>query len=208
MDQITGREPARPGGGHWAVTIYCVVDAADSTFPVSAYRDTAADVAANEVHFLIFFAFGSGIADTILFLVQGMALKLIEEGKYLHVPYILGANGDDMTAAAEGERTPENNPMHAANMAYAQMVEPDAYVYYFDRKLPGDDAGAFHSAELWYVFGSLKYCWRPLEEADFALSRKMITYWSSFMKSGDPNGGDGGPWRPCTKAEPYFEVLK
>lgn len=98
--------------------------------------------------------------------------------------------------------------LQLVNMAYAQMVEPDAYVYYFDRKLPGDDAGAFHSAELWYVFGSLKYCWRPLEEADFALSRKMITYWSSFMKSGDPNGGDGGPWRPCTKAEPYFEVLK
>ena len=133
--------------------------------------------------------------------------RLIKEGKYLHIPYILGANGDDMTAA-EGERTPENNPMHAANMAYAQMVDTDAYVYYFDRKLPGDDAGAFHSAELWYVFGSLKYCWRPLEKADFDLSRKMITYWSNFIKSGDPNSGDSGAWRPCTKADPYFEILK
>ena len=133
--------------------------------------------------------------------------KLIEAGKYLHIPYILGANGDDLTAA-EDDRIPENNPLHAANMAYAQMVDTDAYVYYFDRKLPGDDAGAFHSAELWYVFGSLKYCWRPLKEADFELSRKMMTYWSNFMKSGDPNGGDGGVWRPCTKADPYFEILK
>lgn len=133
--------------------------------------------------------------------------RLIEEGKYRHIPYILGCNGDDMTAA-EGERTPENNPMHAANIAYAQMVDTDAYVYYFDRKLPGDDAGAFHSAELWYVFGSLKYCWRPLEEEDFDLSRKMIAYWSNFIKSGDPNGGDGGAWRPCTQSDPYFEVLR
>lgn len=133
--------------------------------------------------------------------------QLIREGRYQHIPYILGANGDDLTAAQD-ERSPENNPMHAANLAYAQMVDTDAYVYYFDRKLPGDDAGSFHSAELWYVFGSLDYCWRPLEEADFELSRKMIAYWSNFMKCGDPNGGMGGPWRPCTQSDPYFEILK
>ncbi len=98
--------------------------------------------------------------------------------------------------------------MHAANMAYARMVDTDTYVYYFDRKLPGDDAGSFHSAELWYVFGSLQYCWRPLDEADYDLSRRMITYWSNFMKCGNPNGGRDSEWRPCTESDPYFEILK
>lgn len=33
-------------------------------------------------------------------------------------------------------------------------------------KLPGDDAGAFHSSELWYIFGTLGRCWRPYKKSD------------------------------------------
>ena len=29
-----------------------------------------------------------------------------------------------------------------------------------------DMAGAFHSSELWYMFGTLDRCWRPMEDAD------------------------------------------
>ena len=65
----------------------------------------------------------------------------------------------------------------------------------FDRKLPGDDAGAFHSAELWYVFGSLEYCWRPLEERDHELSKEMMGYWINFFRTGDPN--------PCGSPETW-----
>lgn len=139
-------------------------------------------------------------------LIPGEGNGLVDSGNYCKVPYMLGANGDDLTAA-QGERTPDNNPMHTANIVYAQKVETDAYVYYFDRKLPGDDAGAFHSGELWYVFGSLEYCWRPLEEADYELSDRMIRYWTNFMKYGNPNGTEGGAWRKCTSEDPYFEVL-
>lgn len=138
--------------------------------------------------------------------------KSIEEGKYLSIPYIIGANGDDLTTEGNEVRLPENNPMHIAGVVFANQVNEEkdikAYVYYFDRKLPGDDAGAFHSAELWYVFGSLDYCWRPMEKADRELSKKMITYWSNFMKTGNPNGEGKEEWKPCTKEKPYFEVLK
>lgn len=132
---------------------------------------------------------------------------LMEEGSYHKIPYLLGANKEDMTTEKQEIRTPENNLMHIGDVAFAQMVNEntneDAYVYYFSRQLPGDESGAFHSAELWYVFGSLEYCWRPMEEADYELSDRMIGYWSNFMKNGKP----GNEWRPCTKEDPYFEVL-
>ena len=131
----------------------------------------------------------------------------IEKGAVLQIPYILGCNGDDLTAAKENPN-PDNSPMHAGDVNYAKLLDSDVYVYYFDRKLPGDEAGSFHSAELWYVFGSLEYCWRPLEEADRALSEKMIHFWSNFMKTGDPNGEGEKVWRPFTEADPYVEYLK
>lgn len=133
--------------------------------------------------------------------------KRIERGEVMPIPYILGCNGDDLTAAKENP-SQENSPMHAANLAYAQMVDQDVYVYYFDRKLPGDEAGSFHSAELWYVFGSLEYCWRPLEEADRALSKEMIGYWSNFMKTGNPNGEGLQTWKPCTKEDLFVKTFK
>ena len=133
--------------------------------------------------------------------------RLIEQGSALPIPYLLGCNGDDLTASKEGP-SPENNPMHKANIEYARRMEKPCYVYYFDRKMPGDEAGAFHSAELWYVFGSLDYCWRPLEEHDFALSQEMVAYWSNFFKTGDPNGEGLPPWRPCTDADPFYALLK
>ncbi|NLL55372.1 MAG: carboxylesterase family protein [Clostridiales bacterium] len=73
------------------------------------------------------------------------------------------------------------------------------YLYHFTRKMPGDSAGAYHSAELWYVFQTLHRCWRELTGVDFDLSRVMVSYWTNFAKSGDPNG-DGLPeWTPYTK---------
>lgn len=136
---------------------------------------------------------------------------LMEEGKYLNINYMLGSNANDITTEGQTETSPETNLMHQGDVAFARMVnantENKAYVYYFDRKLPGDESGAFHSAELWYVFGSLEYCWRPLEEADNQLSEKMISYWSNFMKTGNPNEDGKREWQPCTVENPYFEVL-
>lgn len=82
------------------------------------------------------------------------------------------------------------------------MARP-SYVYYFTRQLPGDEAGAFHSAELWYMFGTLGRCWRPMTEADRALSGRMLDYWTNFMKSGNPNGAGLPEWRPCRKEDSF-----
>ncbi len=46
--------------------------------------------------------------------------------------------------------------------------------------------GVFHSAELWYMFGTLDRCWRPLTEADKVLSGEMLEAWSNFIRTGNP----------------------
>ena len=64
--------------------------------------------------------------------------------------------------------------------------------------------GAFHSSDLWYVFKSLKHCWRPWTQGDWDLAEKEITAWSNFAKTGDPGIG----WTPYTKENPKFMVFK
>ncbi len=79
------------------------------------------------------------------------------------------------------------------------------HIYYFDRKMPGgDEPGAFHSSELWYVFGTLDRCWREpyFVPGDYALSRAMVNYWTNFAKTGDPNGENVPRWDAFTAANP------
>ncbi len=56
------------------------------------------------------------------------------------------------------------------------------YLYHFAHELPGDDWGAFHSAELWYMFGTYGRCWRPMGTEDQCLSEQMVTYWTNFYE--------------------------
>ena len=72
-----------------------------------------------------------------------------------------------------------------------------AYVWHFERMLPGDNNGAWHSSDLWYWFGTLRNCWRPMTEKDYTLSDEMSSYLCNFVKSGNPNE-DGLPlWNKC-----------
>ena len=71
------------------------------------------------------------------------------------------------------------------------------YDYLFDHAYPGSDPqkfGAFHTAEVPYVFGALKQPGRVFTAADHDVSRQLQTYWIRFMKTGDPNGGDLSYW--------------
>ena len=76
-------------------------------------------------------------------------------------------------------------------------AKKEAYVWHFERMLPGDDKGAWHSSDLWYWFGTLKNCWRPMTDKDYTLSDEMSSYLCSFVKNGNPNT-DGLPhWQKC-----------
>jgi para-nitrobenzyl esterase len=80
--------------------------------------------------------------------------------------------------------------------AFAESDKP-AYVYRFTRLAPGSDpikVGAFHSAELGYVFGTQTSIDRPWSDRDRALSDQMEQYWTNFAKTGDPNAAGLPEW--------------
>ncbi len=82
------------------------------------------------------------------------------------------------------------------------------YFYNFGPTIPGDDAGSFHSSDLWFEFETLARSWRPWDGHHYDLARKMCNYWTNFAKTGDPNGcdSDGTPmphWDPVTPEKPW-----
>jgi para-nitrobenzyl esterase len=98
--------------------------------------------------------------------------------------------------------------------AWAKMRSRTAktplYVYYFSQKSPGRDSeriGAFHSAELEYVFGTLNATERPWGESDRKLSDTMSSYWTNFVTQGDPNGPGLPKWPLYSdNVDQYFEL--
>ena len=82
-----------------------------------------------------------------------------------------------------------------------------AYVWYFDRYLPGDDNGAWHSSDLWYWFGTLKNCWRPMNEKDAQLSGEMVEYLCNFAATGNPNGSGLAEWKETGKGQKQVMMM-
>ncbi len=72
----------------------------------------------------------------------------------------------------------------------------NAYMYWFTR-VPsaeaGKEFGAFHGAEIPYVFGNLDEK-EGYEERDFELSQTIMDYWTGFAATGDPNGKGRPDW--------------
>ena len=126
------------------------------------------------------------------------------DNKLAQIPYMIGYTLNDMSNMSPGI---------AEFCLNREKVGGKAYAYEFARPLPTDGRenvlkGAFHSSDLWYVFKSLKHCWRPLVAGDWALSEVMLTSWSNFVKYGDPNGKSAGKWSPFTKGNAKFMVFK
>jgi para-nitrobenzyl esterase len=91
-----------------------------------------------------------------------------------------------------------------AQLLWHSSAGSPSYQYEFARAVPGrEGAGAFHSMEISYVFGTvergIRYPpprpeTRPSNAADEKISDVMQQYWTNFAKTGDPNGGGLPAW--------------
>ena len=114
------------------------------------------------------------------------------------IPCMMGSTSEDMM------------PPILQNMAksWCEGQSEKSYCWYFDRRLPGDDHGAWHSSDLWYWFGTLPNCWRPMTPKDYELSDRMTDYLTNFCKTGDPNGKKPLPaWSPASQNEKRVMTL-
>ncbi|MBB6096501.1 para-nitrobenzyl esterase [Povalibacter uvarum] len=76
------------------------------------------------------------------------------------------------------------------------------YAYLFTHpspvaKPPG--FGTFHSSEIPYLFGVLDRNHRPYDDRDEQIAKQLQSYWLSFIRTGDPNGGPGARWNPVDR---------
>lgn len=124
--------------------------------------------------------------------------EALEQGMIHDIPYMVGSTMQDIRVNPDKLADGERGIVYDCCKRWGEVRQSNgsapAWVYYFTRQLPGDDAGAFHSSELWYMFGTLDRCWRPSTEEDYKLSDHMVDYWSNFMKTGDPNGVGLSQW--------------
>jgi len=63
--------------------------------------------------------------------------------------------------------------------------------------------GAYHSAEIDFVFETLSFEDLPWRAKDKALSDLISSYWTNFAKNGDPNGAGLPPWPAYTREGSY-----
>jgi len=89
--------------------------------------------------------------------------------------------------------------------------ESKVFLYYFDEKAeipPGSEGagyGARHASELPYVFRQLTEHDRPAPTPkDEALSEMMRSYWTNFVKTGNPNGAGLPNWPAYDNTKPQI----
>ena len=126
-------------------------------------------------------------------------LEVANRGGQKDIPYMMGSTSHDIV------------PPIVQGMAkdwcvlQAKQNKQPSYCWFFDRMLPGDNNGAWHSSELWYFFGTLDNCWRPFSAHDQKLSEAMVEALCNFAKTSNPNKEGKNLWKPTmTSKDPIL----
>lgn len=100
---------------------------------------------------------------------------------YDDIPILMGAVMNDLSSRP---LEMAENEMHLSECRFMERRKGKGYIYFFSHALPPDNTPSFHSADLWYIFGTLHRSWRGFKEDDWALSSSMIDAFSLFVRTG------------------------
>lgn len=109
------------------------------------------------------------------------------------IPCILGVTKNDLLAP------------YLERIAKTMMKKGNGKVWvsHFYHPLPGDKKGAWHSSDLWYIFGLDQHPWRKFTPDDYRLSDELRKRYCEFVKMGDPNVQGYPEWKSNTSKEFY-----
>lgn len=132
--------------------------------------------------------------------VRARAARIVGEA---HVDALLEGDTLDSGAAALAAARRLTRLYGLASLVdWARAHRGPVFAYYYTHPEPGPGAdrfGAFHSAEIPYIFGTLNASpSRPFTDRDRAIARAMSQFWTNFVKFGDPNGPGLPHWPAFT----------
>lgn len=123
----------------------------------------------------------------------------------------LGASGTDGVFSC---------PARNADQSLSKFVRTYAYEFNDENAPPAPayfggvltfPLGAYHTAELQYLFKSASFFGLPVGQAlspeQVQLSDAMISYWTEFAKKGDPNSFGEPVWSPYSESTDEFQSL-
>lgn len=123
-------------------------------------------------------------------LIVGTGTEMFTKGTHHDIPYMLGTTSHDVIPPI----------LFSMSKKWCAAQKTPSYLWFFERNLPGDNHGAWHSSDLWYWFGTLKNSWRPFDEKDYALAEEMNERLVAFAKSGNPNVDGYTEWKAGAKS--------
>ncbi len=126
-------------------------------------------------------------------------------------PYASYPSGD-LALAASGTDGVFSCPARNADQLLSKFVTTYAYEFNDENAPPGTIAGvtfplgAFHAAELQYLFIITGDSFTFTADQQL-LSDAMISYWTQFAKTGNPNSADEPAWPPYSTSTDEFQSL-